>query len=335
MSKHLSDIAEIIMGQSPDGSSCGPNVLGMPLLNGPTEFGSHHPTPKQYTTDPKRVAINGDLLFCVRGSTTGRMNWADQKYAIGRGVAAIRHKTDRQLQVYLRGIIEWQLSELLQSATGSTFPNVTGNQIGSLLVPEHTQTEQKAIAHILGSLDDKIELNRRMNETLEAMARAIFKDWFVDFGPTRAKIEGRAPYLPEPIWSLFPDAIDPQSGLPVGWELGRFEELASAKQGKYLSKDKISTISTSEYPYPVWGGNGILGFSKTYIYKEKMILITCRGSNCGLIRKTSSESWISNNSFAVKPRLGSYFFLYIYFLFEDFRDCISGWVMGTKFSRPI
>ena len=55
--------------------------------------------------------------------------------------------------------------------------------------------EQRAIAHILGTLDDKIELNRRMNETLEAMARALFKDWFVDFGPTRAKIEGRDPYL--------------------------------------------------------------------------------------------------------------------------------------------
>ena len=77
--------------------------------------------------------------------------------------------------------------------------------------------EQKSIAAILSALDDKIELNRRMNETLEAMARAIFKDWFVDFGPTRAKIEGRAPYLPEPIWSLFPDAIDEETGLPEGW----------------------------------------------------------------------------------------------------------------------
>ena len=62
----------------------------------------------------------------------------------------------------------------------------------SALPPDN---ERKAIASVLGALDDKIELNRRMNETLEAMARAIFKDWFVDFGPTRAKQEGRAPYL--------------------------------------------------------------------------------------------------------------------------------------------
>ena len=74
--------------------------------------------------------------------------------------------------------------------------------------------EQRAIAHILGTLDDKIELNRRMNETLEAMARALFKDWFVDFGPTRAKIEGRDPYLAPEIWDLFPDKLDDEPGFP-------------------------------------------------------------------------------------------------------------------------
>ena len=66
--------------------------------------------------------------------------------------------------------------------------------------------EQRAIAHILGTLDDKIELNRRMNETLEAMARAIFKSWFVDFDPVRAKAEGRDPGLPKHIADLFPTA---------------------------------------------------------------------------------------------------------------------------------
>lgn len=80
--------------------------------------------------------------------------------------------------------------------------------------PPHS--EQRAIAHILGSLDDKIEFNRRRNETLEAMARALFKDWFVDFGPVRAKMEGREPYLPADIWQLFPDRLDGE-GKPEGW----------------------------------------------------------------------------------------------------------------------
>ncbi|QTL03918.1 restriction endonuclease subunit S [Aquabacter sp. L1I39] len=75
---------------------------------------------------------------------------------------------------------------------------------------------QRPIGALMSTLDEKIRLNRRMNETLEAMARAIFKDWFVDFGPTRAKMEGRPPYLAPDIWSLFPDRLDDE-GKPEGW----------------------------------------------------------------------------------------------------------------------
>ena len=84
--------------------------------------------------------------------------------------------------------------------------------------------EQRAIAHILGTLDDKIELNRRMNETLEAMARALFKSWFVDFDPVRAKAEGRDPGLPKPLADLFPAClVDSELGeIPEGWEVGLF-----------------------------------------------------------------------------------------------------------------
>jgi type I restriction enzyme S subunit len=76
--------------------------------------------------------------------------------------------------------------------------------------------EQRAIAHILGTLDDKIELNRRMSETLEAMARALFKSWFVDFDPVRAKAEGRDPGLPQPLADLFPDSFEDSEGVGGG-----------------------------------------------------------------------------------------------------------------------
>ena len=91
--------------------------------------------------------------------------------------------------------------------------------------------EQRAIAHILGTLDDKIELNRRMNETLEAMSRALFKDWFVDFGPTRAKIEGRDPYLAPEIWDLFPGKLD-EDGKPEGWEVRALAECFNLTMGQ-------------------------------------------------------------------------------------------------------
>ena len=89
---------------------------------------------------------------------------------------------------------------------------------------------QRAIAHILGTLDDKIELNRRMNETLEAIARALFKSWFVDFDPVRAKAEGRDPRLPQPLADLFPDSLEESAlgQIPRGWAIGQVADLCDA-----------------------------------------------------------------------------------------------------------
>ncbi len=103
--------------------------------------------------------------------------------------------------------------------------------------------EQRAIAHILGTLDDKIELNRRMNETLEAMARAIFKSWFIDFDPVRAKAAGRDPGLPKEIADIFPDGFDDSElgEIPAGWEVKSLDQIAQFLNGlalqKYPTKD--------------------------------------------------------------------------------------------------
>jgi type I restriction enzyme, S subunit len=107
--------------------------------------------------------------------------------------------------------------DLARLNSGSAQPSLNRNFVHPLPVTFPARLEQDSIASILGTLDDKINLNRRMNETLEAMARAIFKDWFVDFGPARAKMEGRAPYLAPEIWALFPDRLD-DDGKPEGWE---------------------------------------------------------------------------------------------------------------------
>jgi len=100
--------------------------------------------------------------------------------------------------------------------------------------------EQRAIAHILGTLDDKIELNRRMNETLEAMARALFKSWFVDFDPVRAKAEGRDPGLPKPLADLFPDSFEESElgEIPKGWEVGPIVQHAQLMSGGTPKTDR-------------------------------------------------------------------------------------------------
>jgi type I restriction enzyme, S subunit len=229
----LSNHAEIVMGQSPPGEACNAAGRGLPLLNGPTEYGPHHPTPVQFTTDARKRAREGDILFCVRGSTTGRMNWADREYAIGRGVAAIRHKNWPELQPFVRAVIEHGLPGLLAQATGSTFPNVSANQLAGLWWPPLDEDEQRAIAHILGTLDGKIELNRRTNETLEAIARALFKSWFVDFDPVRAKSEGHDPGLPQHLADPFPNSFeDSELGeIPKGWRADSAYRIARVLYG--------------------------------------------------------------------------------------------------------
>ena len=105
-------------------------------------------------------------------------------------------------------------------------------RLAAFIIPIPPLSEQRAIAHILGTLDDKIELNRRMNETLEAMARALFKSWFVDFDPVRAKAEGRwklgqsLPGLPAHLYDLFPDSFEDSElgGIPKGWRVQSFAD---------------------------------------------------------------------------------------------------------------
>jgi type I restriction enzyme S subunit len=110
--------------------------------------------------------------------------------------------------------------------------------------------EQCAIAHILGTLDDKIELNRRMNETLEAMARALFKSWFVDFDPVRAKAEGRDPGLPKPLADLFPDSFeDSELGdIPKRWTVWRVADIGSVICGKTPST-QVSKYYGDDVPF--------------------------------------------------------------------------------------
>ena len=301
----LGDVAEIIMGQSPPGETCNTEGIGLPLLNGPTEYGPHHPSPVQFTSDTRKRACPGDILFCVRGSTTGRMNWADREYAIGRGVAAIRHRKHRELQPFVRAVIDYELPGLLAQATGSTFPNVAADQLAAVSWPPHTVPEQRAIAHILGTLDDKIELNRKMNETLEAMARALFKSWFVDFDPVRAKMggEGANNYSPLPghIADLFPDSFeDSELGeIPKGWVVGAVEDLADVSSGKrpdarYAEPSELANV-------PLWGGNGPMAFVTEPLVAFPFLL-TGRVGTLGSVFRISAPCWPSDNTLIIKPK---------------------------------
>ncbi|MBI2870499.1 MAG: restriction endonuclease subunit S [Candidatus Omnitrophica bacterium] len=169
----LGDVCEITMGQSPAGESYNTNSTGVPLLNGPTEFGPVHPIPVQWTTAPTRFAEPGDILFCVRGATTGRMSLADRRYCIGRGLAAIRGKDGRVITDFLRFLLTIVTRSLLRETAGSTFPNLPGDKLKRFAVGIPSLEEQQPIAAILNEQMAAVERARAAAESRLEAAKGL------------------------------------------------------------------------------------------------------------------------------------------------------------------
>ena len=173
---------------------------------------------------------NGDILFArssVKGSGAGQaamISSCPENTIFSGFIIRFRIEArDIALPLFVNYLLRSDIyRELLpRIASGTTITNLSQGTLASLPILLPPLPEQRAIAHILGSLDDKIELNHRMNHTLEAMAKAIFKSWFVDFDPVRAKAEGRPTGLPDDIAALFPDSFENSEigEIPKGWEV--------------------------------------------------------------------------------------------------------------------
>jgi type I restriction enzyme S subunit len=193
-----------------------------------------------FITDEQAAGLRGvvlqpdDILLNITGDgvTFGRACIVPKEVlpaCVNQHVSIIRLDSQRAHAGYVLAFLTHpDVKSYIESFNaGGSRRAVTKGHIESFRLPLPPLPEQRAIAHILGTLDDKIELNRRMNETLEAMARALFKSWFVDFDPVHAKAEGRDPGLPQPLADLFPDSFeDSELGeIPKGWEVGRFGEV--------------------------------------------------------------------------------------------------------------
>ena len=201
-----------------------------------------------------RLAPREAIFIAVRGMSLHneiRIVRPLKAMSFNQGIKAIVAKKGID-PLYLYYAMVAKKPELLDAveAAGHGTGRLPTDKLRELLVPRFSSVTEAALAELFGALDDKIELNRRMNETLEAMARAIFKDWFVDFGPTRAKAEGRDPYLAPELWDLFPDALDGEDK-PVGWlvlparDLFEFNPRESVKKGTnapYLDMAALPTF---------------------------------------------------------------------------------------------
>ena len=240
----------------------------------------HKDLPRVSDYDRRRLSRyalrQGDIVFSRVGSVDRRslVRQAEEGWLFsGRCLRVRPHvdKIDPQYLAYFFGLPAFQ--EYIRSvAVGATMPSLNTRILSELSIIYPPLPEQRAIAHVLGTLDDKIELNRRMNETLEQMARALFKSWFVDFDPVRAKMEGRwrpgqsLPGLPAHLYDLFPSRLVPSElgPIPAGWEVRPFGALLTDVVGGDWGKETpdvkhtepVSVIRGTDLPALALGGTG-------------------------------------------------------------------------------
>lgn len=230
----LDQLGRIVTGKTPPSSREDRFGGDIPFVT-PTDFDGRRTIDStgRYVTEEGAGSVGGSrvparavMVSCI-GSDMGKAAVAGRDCVTNQQINSIIVTTDDDpLFVYYN--LSNRKAEIRALAGGSAQPILNKSAFGQLDILLPPPIEQRAIAHILGTLDDKIELNRRINETLEAMARALFKSWFVDFDPVRAKAEGRDPGLPKPIADLFPDRlVDSELGeIPEGWEVGKLGDVS-------------------------------------------------------------------------------------------------------------
>jgi type I restriction enzyme S subunit len=199
---------------------------------------------------------------------------------------------------YLRYVLLAERDSFPRFASGTTHQTIYFPEVKAFHVALPPVIEQRVIADILGSLDDKIELNRQMNQTLEAIARALFKSWFVDFDPLRAKVEGLQPGLSEEFAGLFPDAFEAsQTGqFPRGWRRCKWGDLISLEYGKSLSN-----YAENNEAFPVFGTNGKIGTCSQALCNYPSIVVGRKGAYRG-VHFSSTPFFVIDTAFYVKPK---------------------------------
>ena len=269
----------------------------------------------------RSVVKRGDLVFTCWG-TIGQVGLIDERCPYEEYVVSNKQmkltpdprRADSLFLYYLFSGPEMS-GRIRNQAIGSSVPGFNLTQLRSLelhLPPLH---EQKAIASILGSLDDKIELNRRMNETLEAMARAIFKSWFVDFDPVRTKMEGRKPVgMDADTAALFPDSFQdsPLGKIPKGWQVRCLGDLLDLAYGKPMKEEDRQGGDV-----PVYGSNGRVGWHNERLVAGPGIIVGRKG-NPGIVKWSQTDFFPIDTTFYVVPKTqGALYFLYEALCLQD------------------
>lgn len=247
----------------------------------------------------------GDAVITTKGNSTGRTAFVNEsipQFVYSPHLSYWRSLDTNKLKPgFLRfwsksAEFAGQLASMKASTDMAPYLSLVDQRRLKVTLP--TPDEQDAIAHILGAFDDKIELNRRMNETLEAIARALFKSWFMDFEPIRAKAEGLTPAHTRALWSLFPSTYDPNEG-PTGWHSGTLLDLCELKRGYDLPTGQRSPGS-----YPIVSSSGISGFHSAPMAQGPGV-VTGRYGTIGEVYFINEAYWPLNTALYVRDFKGN------------------------------
>lgn len=291
----------------------------------------------------------GDVLLNITGDSVARVCQVDPAVLparVNQHVAIVRPNPEVIDARFLRYFFvspEMQAHMLGLAASGATRNALTKGMIEKFEIPAVPLPEQRAIAATLGALDDKIELNRRMNETLEAMARALFRDWFVDFGPTRAKMAGTAPYLSPDLWFLFPDSLD-DAGKPEGWKIFNLGQIAE-HHTKTLTPAKMAELEVEHFSLPAYDKGQIPAIDHGASIKSNKTLVPAEAVLLSKLNPEIPRVWMPETHRRLQQVSSTEFLAYtakagagrclLFCLFSDqgFREMLHGMVTGTSKSH--
>jgi type I restriction enzyme S subunit len=300
-------------GKSPEKTT-----VGVPLVTAKIVKGGRIEKPEEFIADAdfdkwmrRGMPHPGDIVMTTEAPLGEVAQLDGRKVALAQRIITLRGKPDVLDNTFLKFLLQSNpvQDELRSRGTGTTVVGIRQSELRKVILTIPPVIEQKAIAAVLVTLDEKIDLNRRMNSTLETLARELFQSWFVDFTPVRAKLDGHKPTgLDEVTAALFPDRFQETvlGHVPNGWEvkpLGEVIELAYGKPMKAEDRKKGSVR--------VYGSNGPVGWHDQNLVAGPGIIVGRKG-NPGVVTWAHGDFYPIDTTFYVKPVGGcrSLYFLY-------------------------